>query len=141
MASDVGVEEEDLGANAWAEETDGEIHLSTPFLPSSLAWQSVPSHNDVHAAPPLSAHERRQLFVRTLAYLAVLLGGAILALIVTVRLALPVIADEDRAAIRIPRNFEQLKVLNDALQHYSHTHFIRVMIAWTSIYLLYVPPI
>ncbi|WFC96518.1 eukaryotic translation initiation factor 3 subunit A [Malassezia brasiliensis] len=135
MASDVRVEEEGLGANAWAEETDGEIHLSTPFLPSSLAWQSVPSHNDVHAPPPLSPHARRQLFVRTLAYLAVLLGGAILALIVTVRLALPVIADEDRAAIRIPRNFEQLKALNDALQHYSHTHFFRVMIAWSAIYL------
>ena len=75
----------------------------------------------------------------TLTEQLLLLGGAILTLVVTVRLALPVIAEEDRAALRIPRNFEQLKALNDALQHYSHTHFFRVMIAWTAIFLLYAP--
>lgn len=76
--------------------------------------------------------------LRTGCFLFLLLAGSVLAVIVVVRLSLPVFTEEDRQALRIPRNFEQLKMLNDILQNYSSQHFFRVMFAWTIIYLLYV---
>lgn len=125
--------------NVWADATDHEIQLTTPFVASSLAWQSVPSHN-AHTAPlPLSAAERKRLFMRTAAVLSMLLVASALALVLIVKLALPVLSEEDRAALRIPRSFEQLQALNTVLQNYSHTHYARVLIAYTACYLLYVP--
>lgn len=140
LASDVG-ETEGLGVsrNAWADDdVENEIPLTTPFLASTMAWQSVPSHNASDAPLPMNASDRVRLVFRTVGMLAALLVGSILAVVLIVWLALPVFADEDRSALRIPRTFEQLKALNGVLQNYSHTHLVRVMIAWTTIYLLYV---
>lgn len=140
LASDVGeTDGPGVSRNAWADDdVENEIPLTTPFLASTMAWQSVPSHNASDAPLPMNASDRVRLVFRTVGMLAALLVGSILAVVLIVWLALPVFADEDRSALRIPRTFEQLQALNVVLQNYSHTHLVRVMIAWTTIYLLYV---
>lgn len=121
------------------------IELDTPFLPSTLAWQSVPAHNTGNAPLPLAAPERRRLVVRTIYTLAFILVSSLAALVFILWLALPQLnayvmnrfltLSSDRDALRLPQSITQLKELTEVLRRYSHEFYYRVMIAWVAVYL------
>ncbi|MCO5590168.1 hypothetical protein L7F22_044137 [Adiantum nelumboides] len=56
-------------------------------------------------------------------------------LFLTLYFVLPKIDEADRANLKIPRSFEQLKALNAVLQRYKDEYFFRVMFCWIVIYM------
>ncbi|KAJ1019364.1 hypothetical protein NDA13_006280 [Ustilago tritici] len=78
----------------------------------------------------LTRAQRRQLLWRALAQFLALFAVCLVGLSATLWLALPVIAPEDRRALRIPRSFEELQALNSVLGHYRDSHFYRVLLSW-----------
>ncbi|PKI85286.1 hypothetical protein MVES1_000832 [Malassezia vespertilionis] len=117
--------------DAW----DDDIQLDTPFVTSSMAWQSVPSRN-VHTAPiSLSTAQRRKILLRTAVQFAVLFVGGTIVLSLALWLALPELDNGDREALRIPRSFEQLHTLNKVLKRYNEEHYTRVMLVFVCLYL------
>ena len=58
------------------------------------------------------------------------------ALILLLDNLLPSIDPADRPAVKIPRNFEELKALNQVLQIYNERHFLRVLGSFIALYLL-----
>ncbi|WFD44501.1 hypothetical protein MPSI1_003169 [Malassezia psittaci] len=126
---------QDWHTNAWVDTdaTDQEVAMSTPFLPSALAWQSIPSRSNNGSSLDPRSQNRFTLLCRAVGVWACLLSLGALMLLLIVHSSLPVFEEQDRDALRIPRNFQQLKALNDVLQNYSHTYFFRVLIAWTAI--------
>ncbi|WFD00436.1 hypothetical protein MYAM1_003185 [Malassezia yamatoensis] len=131
-------------SNAWVDTdaTDQEVAMSTPFLPSALAWQSIPSRSSNGSSLNPRSPNRFYLLCRAIGVWACLLSLGALILLLIVRSSLPVFEEQDRDALRIPRNFHQLQALNNVLQNYSHRYFFRVLIAWTAIdlFMMPVPP-
>lgn len=79
--------------------------------------------------------ERRRIVIRALAQLAILFVCCLVLLGGTLYLALPDIDEADRPAFRIPKNFDQLKGLNNVLQRYKDENFARVMLCWVVVYM------
>lgn len=117
------------------DEDDNEIRFDTPFLASSLAWQSVPSHNAADAPLPLSRAEMKRLILRTMTTTSLILMASMALLALILYLALPTFSEEEQAALRIPRSLEQLKSLLQIFGKYSQDHYYRVMLAWISVFL------
>ncbi|UTT88733.1 hypothetical protein NDA17_003529 [Ustilago hordei] len=78
----------------------------------------------------LTRAQRRQLLWRALAQFLALFAISLVGLAATLWLALPVIAPEDKRALRMPRSFEELQALNSVLGHYRDSHFYRVLLSW-----------
>lgn len=114
---------------------DEEIHMDSPFVSQALDYQSVPAQNAADLPLPIASGERRRLLLRSALKLLLLLGGSIVMLVLTLWIALPLIEPKDRAALRLPRSFEQLQKLERVLQRYSHEHVARVMFSWVTIML------
>lgn len=95
---------------------------------------SLPLHSEGGDAISLRRHQRRVL-LRTGAQLFALFVVCALALFLTLCVALPEIDPADKALLKLPRNFEQLKALNAVLQRYKTEHYARVMLCWVVLYM------
>lgn len=82
-----------------------------------------------------SSVERRRIVVRAFAQLAILFVVCSIVMGGTLYFALPQIDEADRPAFRIPKNFDQLKGLNEVLQRYKDENFGRVMLCWIVVYM------
>ncbi|CAO1618922.1 unnamed protein product [Parajaminaea phylloscopi] len=100
---------------------DGSAAQANGSPGSSPAWQT-----------PL---DRRRIVIRAFSQLAIFFVVCALILGGTLYLALPEIDEADRPAFRIPKNFDQLKGLNEVLQRYKEENFARVMLCWVVVYM------
>ncbi|TKY88113.1 hypothetical protein EX895_002823 [Sporisorium graminicola] len=104
-------------------------------------WSAIPRRpaNPSHPAPEdvvtMPRAQRNQLLLRALLQLLALFVVCLIGLAGTLWLALPVISPEDKAHLKIPRNFEDLQQLNTILQHYKSAHFFRVLLCWVVVYM------
>lgn len=101
-------------------------------------WSAIP--RPISAASPegivqLTRAQRKQLLLRALLQLIALFIVCLVGLGGTLYLALPVIDEADKANLKLPRNFNDLKNLNTTLQHYKSEHFQRVLLCWVIIYM------
>lgn len=112
-----------------------ELRLDTPFMDTAVEWQGVARFNDSNAPLPLSPSQRKRLLLQSAGKFVLCLFGSLTALLLVFWLTLPHMEDDDRAALRIPRNFEQLHALTHALEEYANEHYVRVMFAWACVYL------
>ncbi|CBQ69866.1 conserved hypothetical protein [Sporisorium reilianum SRZ2] len=94
-----------------------------------------PSHPAPDEVVTLPRAERNALLLRALVQLVALFVVCSIGLAGTLWLALPVISPEDKAHLRIPRNFDDLQQLNTILQHYKSAHFYRVLLCWVVVYM------
>lgn len=78
---------------------------------------------------------RNRTLLRAAMQFAALLIVCATLLFLTLYFVLPKIDQEDRANLKIPRSFEQLKALNAVLQRYKDEYFFRVMFCWVVIYM------
>ncbi|PWN36188.1 uncharacterized protein FA14DRAFT_107597, partial [Meira miltonrushii] len=78
---------------------------------------------------------RNRTLLRAALQFTVLLIICASLLFLTLYFVLPKIDDADRANLKIPRSFEQLKALNAVLQRYKDEYFFRVMFCWIVIYM------
>lgn len=83
-----------------------------------------------------AAKERRRVIIRAFAQLFILFVVCTLVMGGTLYFALPDIDEEDKPSFRIPKNFDQLKALNNVLQRYKDENFARVMLCWVMVYML-----
>jgi len=118
------------------EASDDEIHLDTPFMPSTLAWQSLPAYHESHAPLPLPPVERRRLIVRTVSMAMTLLALSAIFVAMVLLLALPPMTPEERAALRVPHSFHQLQQLGEVFSKYNEEHMGAVMTVWVTVFLL-----
>ncbi|KAJ9475612.1 Golgi apparatus membrane protein TVP38 [Pseudozyma hubeiensis] len=102
-------------------------------------WSAIPrttsSTPDSASALTLTREQRKRLILRSLLQLLALFVVCLVGLGGTLWLALPVISPDDKPFFKLPRSFEDLRQLNSVLQHYKSTHFWRVLLCWTIIYL------
>jgi len=92
---------------------------------SALADQPPPAPRPWYARPLVLAGAR---FARL-----VLLG--VLAVALTLRLALPTLDPEDRKDLTFPRSFAQLKALDALMQKYRSIYPIRIFLCWASVFI------
>ncbi|WFD19723.1 hypothetical protein MCAP1_001959 [Malassezia caprae] len=114
---------------------DDEIHLDTPFLASTLAWQSLPAYHESHAPLPLPPVERRRLIVRTVSVAMTLFALSAIFVAIVLLFALPPMTSEERAAMRIPRSLQQLQQLGEVFSKYNEEHMGAIMFAWVTVFL------
>ncbi|SYW82641.1 uncharacterized protein UBRO2_04763 [Ustilago bromivora] len=112
-------------ATASDEEDDDPWSAIPRRIPASLSTSMASG-----SIAMLTRAQRRQLLWRALAQFLALFAVCLVGLAATLWLALPVIAPEDRRALRIPRSFEELQALNLVLGHYRDSHFYRVLLSW-----------
>ena len=113
-------------ATASDEEDDDPWSAIPRRIPASLSTSMASG-----SIAMLTRAQRRQLLWRALAQFLALFAVCLVGLAATLWLALPVIAPEDRRALRrIPRSFEELQALNSVLGHYRDSHFYRVLLSW-----------
>lgn len=79
--------------------------------------------------------ERRRTIVRAFAKLAILFVVCSIVMGGTLYVALPEVDEADKADLKIPKNFDQLKALNVILQRYKDENFGRVMLCWIVVYI------
>lgn len=127
----------ELRDTEYSDEND-EIRFESPFLNTSLAWQSVPAHNASNAPLPLTKPEKRRLIIKTVLISVLVLVSSSVTLILILWMSLPPLREEDRAHLHAPRSLEDVKLLSNILGHYNEEHYSRVMIVWITTFLLYV---
>lgn len=127
----------ELRDTEYSDEND-EIRFESPFLNTSLAWQSVPAHNASNAPLPLTKPEKQRLIIKTVLISVFVLVSSSVTLILILWVSLPPLREEDRAHLHAPRSLEDVKLLSTILGHYNEEHYSRVMIVWVTTFLLYV---
>ncbi len=103
-------------------------------------WSAIPRPLPNSSSSPedfvqLTPAQRKQLILRAALQLLALFIVCLVGLGGTLYLALPVIDPADKANLKLPRSFDDLKLLNTTLQHYKDTHFFRVLLCWVIIYM------
>ncbi|CAO1629673.1 unnamed protein product [Sympodiomycopsis kandeliae] len=125
-------------ANGGGTDSESEDHDPSTIRVNHHNGSSAAAEDPSSPASILSkeaAQERRRVIVRAFAQLAILFVVCTLIIAGTLYIALPDIDEEDKAAFRIPKNFDQLKALNNVLQRYKDENFGRVMLCWIVVYM------
>lgn len=115
---------------------DDEIRFETPFLNSSLQWQSMPAYNAGNAPLPPTREEKQRILFRTMVLTLGILFTSVMGVVTILWVSLPPMREEDRAYIHMPKSVHDLKELVKVLGHYSEEHYYRVMIVWLTVFLL-----
>lgn len=124
------------GEGRWDEDVhEDEVHLDTPFLESTLAWQALPAYHQREAPLPLAPYERRRVIVRTVATTAALFVLSAIVVSLILLFALPPMTPEDRAVLRLPRSIRQLQEISAVCAKYNEEHRNAVLLAWISVFL------
>ena len=78
----------ELRDTEYSDEND-EIRFESPFLNTSLAWQSVPAHNASNAPLPLTKPEKQRLIIKTVLISVFVLVSSSVTLILILWVSLP----------------------------------------------------
>ncbi|KAG8983906.1 hypothetical protein FRB90_005661 [Tulasnella sp. 427] len=89
---------------------------------------------DDASRPPTSAETRRKLLLAGLK-MAILFVVSTALLLLTLKLALPTLEEEDRQYLHVPRTFEQLQQLNTLLKKYRSMYPFRIVLCFVITYL------
>ncbi|WFD26537.1 hypothetical protein MNAN1_001520 [Malassezia nana] len=124
------------GEGRWDDDVqEDEVHLDTPFLESTLAWQALPAYHQRDAPLPLAPYERRRVIVRTVVTTVALFAFSVIVVLLILLLALPPMTPEDRAVLRLPRSMHQLQEMSAVCAKYNEEHRNAVLFAWVSVFL------
>ncbi|KAK0544528.1 hypothetical protein OC846_006042 [Tilletia horrida] len=119
--------DDEEGENAWesARSNNGQAQGSAN---DSTAFEGFSSAAEL-------SRWRRQVLLRTGVRLFILFVICTVLLVGTLWLALPKIDEKDRPFIKIPKSLEDLKALNEVLQHYRKKNNARVLLCWIVVYM------